>query len=549
MSQSIYLSILIDNKIDWIPDSWFDLPKLEYIGLSKNNLKKFPGSSFVNCKSLIYLGIDANEILSLSVSNLKPFYGNDSQLVHLNVSNNAIYSISTGAFSGLIHLKVLELQGNNISSIGAKVFHEIPELLHLILMQQQAPYKTTTVMYNAFKNLPNLQDLWLSGNSLTHFPHPALSQESFPFLRYLSQEIVHKPFEKITSLQRLFLHRNSITNIQEDDLWLLSSLQQLYFSQNQLSNATVHPDAFRNLTSLTTLHLDFNNFHYVPLSVQGKSHLPQVQNLVLNSNKITFIVEGTFSELDTLNRLEIISNQIVAIENGAFPVTINTLYLQNNRFNFKHENQFTNLSQLSYLNLDNNFIDVVPNTSFHGLSSLTTLSLNFNKICRILKVIFKDLTSLQTLYLSQNDIAFIEDGALSNLPVLNRLDLNNNQLTTLPVDGDFHNKRIDRLDLRNNRITSIRKGTFINTTCSGNCEQFLRYWDFSGNRVSVIESGAFQNVQGSRSCILRFTNNVLKHIESLAFDDVNVCQIEMNGMQLTTLVSETFRNVAVSKDL
>ncbi|XP_074619049.1 uncharacterized protein LOC141877908 isoform X1 [Acropora palmata] len=598
--------ILIDNKIDWIPDSWFDLPKLEYIGLSKNNLKKFPGSSFVNCKSLIYLGIDANEILSLSVSNLKPFYGNDSQLVHLNVSNNAIYSISTGAFSGLIHLKVLELQGNNIRSIGAKVFYEIPELLHLdlranrlqsitaqsfsspfenllklqvlILMQQQASYKTTTVMYNAFKNLPNLQDLWLSGNSLTHFPHPALSQESFPSLRYLhlednqinslssfsksdfppslevlqvSQEIVHKPFEKITSLQRLFLHRNLITNIQEDDLWLLSSLQQLYFSQNQLSNATVHPYAFRNLTSLTTLHLDFNNFHYVPLSVQGKSHLPRVQNLVLSDNKITFIVEGTFSELDTLNSLEISSNQIVAIENGAFPVTINTLNLWNNRFNFKHENQFTNLSQLSSLNLDNNLIDVVPNTSFHGLSSLTTLSLNSNKICRILKVIFKDLTSLQTLYLSQNDIAFIEDGALSNLPVLNRLDLNNNQLTTLPVDGDFHNKKIDRLDLRNNRITSIRKGTFINMTCSAGC--IGRHWDFRGNRISVIESGAFQNVQGT-GCILHFSdantdNNVLKHIGSHAFDDVNVCQIEMYSMQLTTLVREAFRNVALARNL
>ncbi|KAK2566263.1 Cartilage oligomeric matrix protein [Acropora cervicornis] len=493
--------ILIDNKIDWIPDSWFDLPKLEYIGLSKNNLKKFPGSSFVNCKSLIYL----------------------------NVSNNAIYSISTGAFSGLIHLKVLELQGNNIRSIGAKVFYEIPELLHLdfranrlqsitaqsfsspfenllklqvlILMQQQASYKTTTVMYNAFKNLPNLQDLWLSGNSLTHFPHPALSQESFPSLRYLhlednqinslssfsksdfppslevlqvSQEIVHKPFEKITSLQRLFLHRNLITNIQEDDLWLLSSLQQLYFSQNQLSNATVHPDAFRNLTSLTTLHLDFNNFHYVPLSVQGKSHLPRVQNL------------------------EISSNQIVAIENGAFPVTINTLNLQYNRFNFKHENQFTNLSQLSSLNLGNNLIDVVPNTSFHGLSSLTTLSLNSNKICRILKVMFKDLTSLQTLNLRQNDIAFIEDGALSNLPALSSMD-------------------------------------------------------FRGNRISVIESGAFQNVQGT-GCILHFSdantdNNVLKHIGSHAFDDVNVCQMLLNDNKIVTFEENPFLSVTVGLTL
>ena len=33
--------------------------------------------------SFDYRGIDANEISYLSVTNLKPFYGNDYQLVHL----------------------------------------------------------------------------------------------------------------------------------------------------------------------------------------------------------------------------------------------------------------------------------------------------------------------------------------------------------------------------------------------------------------------------------------------------------------------------------
>ena len=32
-------------------------------------------------------------------------------------------------------------------------------VLFRILMHQQAYYKTTVVMYNAFKNLPNLQEL------------------------------------------------------------------------------------------------------------------------------------------------------------------------------------------------------------------------------------------------------------------------------------------------------------------------------------------------------------------------------------------------------
>ena len=35
----------------------------------------------------------------------------------------------------------------------------------------------------------------------------------------------------------------------------------------------------QSVSVLNLRHLDFNNFHYVPLSVQGKSHLPQVRNL------------------------------------------------------------------------------------------------------------------------------------------------------------------------------------------------------------------------------------------------------------------------------
>ncbi|XP_022792619.1 adenylate cyclase-like [Stylophora pistillata] len=123
--------ILIDNLIDWIPNEWFDLPQLEYIALSKNKLKKFPSDSFINCRSLRYLSVDQNEIGRLSVPNMQPFFGNDSALVHLNASNNHISAISTGAFSNLIHLKVLELHVNHLETIATKVFYEIPELLHL----------------------------------------------------------------------------------------------------------------------------------------------------------------------------------------------------------------------------------------------------------------------------------------------------------------------------------------------------------------------------------------------------------------------------------
>ncbi|XP_078366293.1 uncharacterized protein LOC144650486 [Oculina patagonica] len=572
-----------------------------------NKLKKFPAASFINCKSLRYLSVDKNEIDSLTLPNMRPFFGNDSQLVHLNASNNNISAISTGAFSNLIHLKVLELHMNHLETIAANVFYEIPELLHLdlrgnylqtitaegfsspfenlpklqvlILMQQQSPYQTQHVMHNAFKNLPALEDLWLNDNLLTNFPHPALSQSSSPLpsLIYLhlennninslssfassdfsplledlhaTQQSVHKPFERITTLQRLFVHDNQIPSIQEEDLWLLDNVQQLYLSDNQLTNATVHPEAFRNLSSLTILHLDINRFHYVPLAVQGKSHLPVVSQLDLRSNSLTYILEGTFSALDTLRNLYLQVNDIVAVENGAFPADIRIINMGNNKFNFKHENQFTNLSQLNQLYLYNNLITVIPDTAFHGLTALRTLDLDDNQIGRILKVMFRDLSSLNTLDLRNNDIAFIEDGTLTVMPTFNLLDLRDNQLTTLPMGGDFHNKQLDRLYITDNRITTIGFGTFVNVTCSGSCSENTRnnfVWNFGGNRISSIETGAFQNVQGS-GCTMRFTSNVLKHIASRAFDNVNMCYIELFNLELTNIASEAFKDVTVTWD-
>ncbi|XP_022792613.1 uncharacterized protein LOC111331710 [Stylophora pistillata] len=223
--------------------------------------------------------------------------------------------------------------------------------------------------------------------------------------------------------------------------------------------------------------------------------------------------------------------------------------MNNNKFNFKHENPFSNLS-LTSLYLYNNLITVIPDTAFHGLTLLTTLNLQSNQIGRILKVMFKDLTALTRLDLSHNDIAFIEDGTLSVTPSFAFLGLANNQLTTLPVGGDFHNKEMNTIDFTNNRITSIRNGTFVGTTCSGSCGSYYRrrIWNFQGNRISAIESGAFQNVQGS-GCTLRFTGNVMKKIGARAFDNVAMCYIELYGAELTTISTEAFYDVTITWDL
>ncbi|XP_078366394.1 uncharacterized protein LOC144650562 [Oculina patagonica] len=601
--------ILIENQLDWIPDKWFDLPNLRYIALSMNKLKKFPGAAFINCRSLKYLSVDYNEITSITYPNLKPFFGNDSQLLHLNLSNNAINSIASETLQHLIHLQVLELHDNAIKLIGAKVFYKIPELLHLdlignklenitaegyspafqdlpklkcLVLMAQDP-KTRHVMFNSFDKLPALEDLWLNNNGLRYFPHPSLSHEPRPALKFLHMEHneieslpsyhkgdfppdlenlhgdlkeKHRPFEKTPNLVKLFLHSNRILGIGEEDLWMLSKLNELFLSANKLVNSTVHPEAFRNLTGLSVLHLDWNKFHYVPLAIQGKSRLPSVDSLDVRGNSFTYILKGTFAELDKLRYLHMPYNKIVTIENGAFNENIQHIHMQGNRFNFKHENQFTNLTKLTQLGLRNNQIRTIPDTAFHGLKSLTWLALGDNKIGRILKVSFRDLANVATLDLDNNEIAFIEDGTFAGVNRFGRLKLDNNHLTSLPNGGDFHNKQMNQIDFSNNRITSIANGTFVNVRCiSGGCSSSHRgtIWNFQENEIVSIDSGAFQTFDG-QSCTLQFGGpspgkNLLKSIDSGAFDNVKACYIDLRYLELKKITSESFRDVHVSFDL
>ncbi|XP_074618758.1 uncharacterized protein LOC141877629 isoform X2 [Acropora palmata] len=601
--------ILIDNQIDWIPEKWFDLPNLKYIALSMNKLKALPGTAFVNCKSMQYLSADFNEIKEITYPNLKPLFGNDSQLLHLNLSNNHISRISPEALQHLSHLKILELHDNAMEYIGAKVFYKIPQLLHLdlvgnkletiaaegyspafqdlpklkcLVLMAQDP-KTRHVMYNSFVGLPSLEDLWLNNNNLVNFPHPSLSYEKRPALNFLHVEnnqiesltsygkgdfppelenlhgdlrSKHKPFEKTRNLVKLFVHSNKIRAIDEEDLWLLDKLQEIFFSYNNLMNSSVHPLAFRNLTRLSVLHLDGNAFYYVPSALQRKSRIPAVTSLDLQGNVITYILKETFSELDKLKSLYMQSNKIVTIENGAFNENIQHIDLSDNRFTFKHGNQFTNLSNLNQLYLRKNKIRIIPDTAFHGMTSLSHLDLGKNKIGRILKILFRDIAGVTYLNLDYNEIAYIEDGTFEKFKKFDRLKLQHNQLTYLPTGGDFSNMEINDVDFSNNRITTISNGTFFNVNCiTGFCATNGRgtIWRFHDNEIVSIQSGAFKKFNGP-TCTLQFTwgnpnKYLLKSIGSRAFEDVRTCHIDLRFMKLEKIASETFKDVTVKNDI
>lgn len=71
--------------------------------------------------------------------------------------------------------------------------------------------------------------------------------------------------------------------------------------------------------------------------------------------------------------------------------------------------------------------------------------------------------------------------------------------------------------------------------------------DLSGNKISEINSGAFENVDVGK--LLTFSNNPLRSLSSYSFNVTSSENLMLQGLQLGDLPSYAFYDVTVSKNL
>lgn len=589
----------IKNNVYKFPEKYFDLPNLEEIALSHNQMTAFPKLAFHNNTQLKHLAVDGNHIKAVSKSDLASFSLNNSKLLHLNMSNNEINYIAPSALSQLTHLKILELHNNSFQKITAGTFENIPQLLHLelnnnklkeltadsfkqlpklktlLLHSQQASYKLTKVYYNALQNLPALEHLWLSSNQLAVFPFAMLHEETWSNLKelyldhnqipslhtysnteflpadqeyYTVRQPTFKPFLTTPALQKLYVHDNLITQVTSQDLILLPNLNILELSSNRLEEKTIHEEAFKNNTALRELYLgsqgisgSFNGIQYVPNAVTNSSYLPAIITIRLQGNRITYILRGSFKNLTTLRTLDLSSNRILVIEDDSFPTSIQSINIASNQFSFTNEKQFQYLPQLHTLSLQSNLIDVIPNVAFHGLQSLVNLWLSNNKIGRLLKTHLKDMPKLYSFTMASNKLAYIEPGTFT---AINRtttsvymINLSGNDLHDIPA-GDFDNLRVTYIYLQNNRITKIKSNTFVNIS---SCTRL----DLRNNEIERIESNGFFNSHCTYTHIGHGSTIPLKNIASKAFNKYTGNFLYIHYSQVVNLLKDAFYDVTM----
>ncbi|XP_058235031.1 leucine-rich alpha-2-glycoprotein [Hemibagrus wyckioides] len=185
-------------------------------------------------------------------------------LQELHLPGNRLGSLQEDLLTGLYHLHTIDLTGNQLQELPARVFYHAP-LLNLVLKDNWL----TSVDADWLPTNSNLTWLDLSGNKLKKVPSVLL--------------------ERLSHLETLHLSQNLLEVLPAESLHSLHALERLYLEKNKLQ--TLDEKAFSHTTNLTHLFLQKNKLQTLPATVFHG--LDRLQYLDLSENQLTFLTPGT----------------------------------------------------------------------------------------------------------------------------------------------------------------------------------------------------------------------------------------------------------------
>lgn len=371
-----------------------------------------------------------------------------------------------------------------------------------------------------FKCLQQMDYMGLSGNQLI--------------------ELNSYDFSNLMSLRSLAIYKNRIKTIHANAFHNLPKLEILVINQNQIS--TIESQSFMNLEKLRSLNdFRFQNIEFIrPFAFVGASSLP---SLDISSNRISYLVNNTFSGLLGLNELNLADNFILYAEPNTFDESLSTqlscINLSLNYLKEINESTFANLKSLAYLDLhyneiksiepysfvsqqnslieldlNRNKIGFIKNTYLFNMSKLEKLNLSQNQISSIERDSFRGMRQLKILNLSNNCLFRIDEYLLSDLTSLQRLLLSNNLISELKSIALSNLFSLIVLDLSNNFIEHVPERVFSNLSQ-------LHHLDLSHNRIKrLISPYAFSGLNQLKS--LRLSNNLIKELDPDIFTKIGL---------------------------
>ncbi|XP_063449102.1 leucine-rich repeats and immunoglobulin-like domains protein 3 isoform X2 [Pan paniscus] len=293
------------------------------------------------------------------------------------------------------------------------------------------------------------------------------------------------------------------------------------------------PEHLKEFQSLETLDLSSNNIS----ELQTAFPALKLKYLYLNSNRVTSMEPGYFDNLaNTLLVLKLNRNRISAIPPKMFKLPqLQHLELNRNKIKNVDGLTFQGLGALKSLKMQRNGVTKLMDGAFWGLSNMEILQLDHNNLTEITKGWLYGLLMLQELHLSQNAINRISPDAWEFCQKLSELDLTFNHLSRLDDSSFLGLSLLNTLHIGNNRVSYIADCAFRGLSS-------LKTLDLKNNEISwTIEdmNGAFSGLDKLRRLILQ--GNRIRSITKKAFTGLDALEhLDLSDNAIMSLQGNAF---------
>ncbi|WAR20834.1 SLIT-like protein [Mya arenaria] len=306
----------------------------------------------------------------------------------LDLSNNAIVAVDTGAFSGLSTLNTLLLNNNKISCVPLETFNHLGNLNLLSLFDN----KIESLANGTFTPLENLQTLHLGRN-------PFVCDCNLAWLAdYLEANPIETSGARCERPRRMERKKLAATKSSKFKCKGTEEYRTRHAGRCTVDNRC----PLKCDCTGTTVDCSSRRLTSVPTDLP-----PYITLLNLKDNQITKLSQGVFDELPNLKLLDLSDNLIEMIE----------------------DNTFTKMENLVELNLANNRLEKLSGRMMTGLTAVHHISLTSNRLQCISNTTFRETINLRKIDLFDNQIGCIQEGAFDRAPDLTSLNLMSNPLS------------------------------------------------------------------------------------------------------------------------
>ncbi|PNF41103.1 hypothetical protein B7P43_G06232 [Cryptotermes secundus] len=384
-------------------------------------------------------------------------------------------------------------------------------------------YCTNASLHDVPRGLDNrTTDLDLSDNNLTRLENRTFSKRG----------TLH--------LARVFVNRNHIASMDSGTFRELTSLSELHLESNVITS--ILPGMFGGNPELVILNLRKNRLASVPVDIITlKNHIRELDIGDNNIKKVdTYLVQRYYPKL---RRLDVSRNRISRIFSTS-PVDSSTLEVIDASFNYISEldpSALSSVSNLKELNVSNNKISNLSQDIFANNPELVKLDVSNNHIVTIHRDAFRRNPKITEIYAGSNGMTYLHPATFSGNPQLTKVTVSWNKIQDISPQTFYNNPNLEYLDFNNNKLKALNPGIFQNNPS-------LKSVDLSSNSLVTIHDTTFhhnpklEHLFLSRNEHIRLHNGLIILASSLKVFDARHCN-------LSSLPANFFKNSTALRQL